>query len=111
MFPLVSLPAGDAEGCPPAVLPPGWRSIYQARQRSANVVLILAKAAPQVRTDGDASIAQPGEGTTMMRPWRSPGSHWLDNLGGTMGLGSQALLWMPPPAADPVMPWAKGPDT
>ena len=50
MFPLVSLPAGDAEGCPPAVLPPGWRSIYQARQRSANVVLILAKAAPQAST-------------------------------------------------------------
>ena len=49
MFPLVSLPAGDAEACPPAVLPPDWRSVYQARQRTANVVLVLAKASPQVR--------------------------------------------------------------
>ena len=49
MFALVSLPSGDAEGCPPAVLPAGWRSVYQARQRSANVVIVLAKIAPQVR--------------------------------------------------------------
>ena len=47
MFPLSSLPPGETPGCPPAVLPPGWRAIYQARQRTANVLAILTKAAPQ----------------------------------------------------------------
>ena len=48
MFHQISLPAGDTEGCPPGILPPGWRSAYQARQRTAQVVLTLAKAAPKV---------------------------------------------------------------
>ena len=49
MFPLSSLPPGEAAGCPPAVLPPGWRAVYQARQRTANVLFMLARAAPQAR--------------------------------------------------------------
>ena len=50
MFGQISLPAGEAGGCPPGILPPGWRSAYQARQRTAQVVLNLAKAAPQVQS-------------------------------------------------------------
>ena len=50
MFRKISLPAGETEGCPPGILPPGWRSAYQARQRTAQIVLTLAKAAPLVRT-------------------------------------------------------------
>ena len=49
MFRKISLPAGKTEGCPPGILPPGWRSAYQARQRTAQIVLTLAKAAPLVR--------------------------------------------------------------